>query len=221
MHSLVKSVESNGWRVGPNGGISPINPNAVMPTGQGEAADIYAMSTRVRDFDESTARSLTALAKDAEDTLEKHNALDSFNAHRLTALDGALDGVDWTLGWDYDDLLPKVWDLKWPAKGVYLDLLRGDVLYALEDVGRIPAWLQKYLIDGTMPSPTEMLAFHAFNALQNDDGMRRKLWEMLNGQQGSGAWPPELRDLVTFFRDGSPLLPTEFRDVKDDAHGSI
>lgn len=139
------------------------------------------------------------------------------NAHRLHALDGALDGVDWTFDWDADDLMPDVFGLAWPDELLYFHLLRQDVLYGLENVGRIPDWLQSYILDGTMPSPAEVIAFHLFTSAQRDEPINKWLWDRLNDSLGEGEWPEYLREMGTFFDDGSPLLPSEWRDADGDS----
>ena len=212
MASVEAALEQGGFRVGPNGQVwrHTFIKGLDLPSWFSQAAaSVRAVAEQLKMLDESIAAGLDQIAESAADTQLREHALDHMNSMRLAALPGALDGVDWNFNWEYDDLLPIPFEVNQFEKNLYLAMARGDVQWALKEHGRIPRWLQDYLMDGKMPSPTEVVAFHAYSRVNRHDWLGNRVWDTMNEKLGGGQWDISAKDMKTFFEDGQGRTPTE------------
>ncbi|GEM_PF-812316 len=212
MADVEAALESGGFRVGENGQVwrHTFIKGLDLPSWFSQAAaSVRAVAEQLKMLDESCAASLDEIAKSAADTERREHAVDHLNSMRLAALPGALDGVDWNFDWDYDDMLPIPWELSGLGEKMYLAMARGDVQWALKEHGRLPRWLQDYLLDGKMPSPTEVVAFHGYSRVNRHDWLGDKVWDAMNKHLGKGEWDISAKDMRTFFEDGQGRLPGE------------
>lgn len=177
---------------------------------------VDAFDAGLRQFDADVAERLAGFASSFHEAALDLEAVDRMNRILASQLEGAMDGASWDLQDDYEFILDQIDGPAWFA--ITEDILR----FALEEVGDVPEWLRDYLYDGEIPSPSEVAAFHAYNAaLAGYVGKVADAYEWLRDQL-EGRWdlpglPFEIGD--GFAEDGSPFHP-EFKEAFED-HSSL
>ncbi|WP_296135698.1 hypothetical protein [uncultured Tessaracoccus sp.] len=219
--ALIARLTDACWGVGGDGTLTPPpvarDLPSGAPSGEQDAASVFAIACRAKDLDEGSAATLADWTDALASEGDKLGALDELNAHRLAAVEGALDGADWELDWDFAYLLDVL-----PTQNVHVGL--GDIparltmpwftaaqlKSALRHTGRMPAPIERFLLGGRGASRYDQRVVGVYLDVMEHLPLTTREKEFLDwvGETfhvGYLEKPGAITD--DLFQDGSPFLP--------------